>query len=207
MDGMSDVEGECTNIDFGHDYSPSVTEDFLRCTANKTITFLGDSNTRNSFVSLLCRFEHAAWEMGYGTLLPPFSAGDAKANSFTDGYHEAADKQKKESEAGKKESEAGDEGGSESLEDARGRAAQYLAARAKYKKRMQQVEKTRPERSDFQLRREESEDPPFGERNTRFGEREPRHGRRRLVKKRSRFNQGGHGGGYHAAHPKKVHTN
>jgi hypothetical protein len=74
--------------DFAHDYSASVTEEFLRCTENKTLTLVGDSNTRNSFVSLLCRFEHSTFlGLGHGALLPPFSENLKTASSFTDSYH------------------------------------------------------------------------------------------------------------------------
>ena len=49
-------DGTCHNTDFAHDGSAAVNDEFLQCTANKTVVMMGDSNTRNSFVGLLCRF-------------------------------------------------------------------------------------------------------------------------------------------------------
>ena len=50
--------GQCHNTDFAHDDSAAVNDEFLTCTANKTVVMMGDSNTRNSFVGLLCRFHN-----------------------------------------------------------------------------------------------------------------------------------------------------
>ena len=47
----------CQNVDFAHKVSADADADFLQCTSNRSLLFLGDSNTRNSFVGFICRFK------------------------------------------------------------------------------------------------------------------------------------------------------
>ena len=79
-DGTSDDRGKtCDWVDFAHDTSEETTREFKRCTANQTITFVGDSNSRENFVAMLCRF-HAH--------LPPYKEGSG-GGTFQDHNHMA----------------------------------------------------------------------------------------------------------------------
>ena len=54
----------CANTDFARGPAAEADAEFVRCTAGKKLALIGDSNTRNMFVGLLCRFHD---------FRPPFS--------------------------------------------------------------------------------------------------------------------------------------